>query len=161
AQSVDVERRRVGVGVRGAGSVRAGGVRGGAASATGGAAGSGAPQPQARAEIVAGARLTGKVERVETYGVFVFLAPGRTGLIHVSETGVDSKKAFPLGSDVEVIVLEVDPAGRRVQLSRKAVLEAGEKREVREYAEQQEQAQPGSFGSLAATLRAARGPGRK
>src|SRR3989442_10913771 len=101
----------------------------------------------------AGARLTGKVERLEKYGVFVFLAPGRTGLIHISETGVDRggdiRKAFPLGSDVEVIVLEVDPAGRRIQLSRKAVLEAGEKREVREYAEQQEQGQPGSFGSIA------------
>ena len=29
------------------------------------------------AEIVPGARLTGKVERHETFGVFVFLAPGR------------------------------------------------------------------------------------
>ncbi len=136
-----------------------------AEAATGGAAGSGAPQPQARAEIVAGARLAGKVERLETYGVFVFLAPGRTGLIHVSETGVDRggdiKKAFPLGSDVEVIVLEVDPAGRRIQLSRKAVLEAGEKREVREYAEQQDQTQAESFGSLADKLRAAMRPSKK
>src|SRR2546430_16962186 len=46
---------------------------------------------------------------------------------------------------VEVIVLEVDSAGRRIQLSRKAVLEAGEKREGREYAEQQGQARPGRF----------------
>ena len=154
--NIDLEKKRIGVAVLEAGTVRAEG-----ALDAGGAAGSGAPQPQARAEIVAGARLTGKVERVETYGVFVFLAPGRTGLIHVSETGVDSKKAFPLGSDVEVIVLEVDPAGRRIQLSRKAVLEAGEKREVREYAEQQEQAQPGSFGSLADKLRAAMRPSKK
>ena len=156
--NIDLERKRIGIAVLEAGTVRAEGVMGGAA-------GSGAPQPQARVEIVAGARLTGKVERVETYGVFVFLAPGRTGLIHVSETGVDRggdiKKAFPLGSDVEVIVLEVDPAGRRIQLSRKAVLEAGEKREVREYAEQQEEAQPGSFGSLADKLRAAMRPSKK
>jgi len=158
--NIDLEKKRIGVAVLEAGTVRAEG-----ALDAGGAAGSGAPQPQARAEIVAGARLTGKVERVETYGVFVFLAPGRTGLIHVSETGVDRggdiKKAFPLGSDVEVIVLEVDPAGRRIQLSRKAVLEAGEKREVREYAEQQEQARPGSFGSLADKLRAAMRPPKK
>ena len=156
--NIDLERKRIGVAVLEAGTVRAEGV-------TGDAAGSGAPQPQARVEIVAGARLTGKVERHETYGVFVFLAPGRTGLIHVSETGVDRggdiKKAFPLGSDVEVIVLEVDPAGRRIQLSRKAVLEAREKREVREYAEQQDQARPESFGSLADKLRAAMGPSKK
>jgi small subunit ribosomal protein S1 len=157
--NIDLEKKRIGVAVLEAGSVRA-------ERATGStAAGSEVPQPQARVEIVAGARLTGKVERLETYGVFVFLAPGRTGLIHVSETGVDRggdiKKAFPLGSDVEVIVLEVDPAGRRIQLSRKAVLEAGEKREVREYAEQQEQAQPGGFGSLADKLRAAMRPPKK
>ncbi len=156
--NIDLEKKRIGVAVLEAGSVRA-------EAATGGAAGSGAPQPQARVEIVAGARLTGKVERIETYGVFVFLAPGRTGLIHISETGVDResdiKKAFPLGSEVEVIVLEVDPAERRIQLSRKAVLEAREKREVREYAEQQDQAQPESFGSLADKLRAAMRPSKK
>src|SRR5207247_4205519 len=119
----------------------------------------------ARGEMAAVARLKCKGQRRETNGFFVFLAPGRTGLIHISETGVDRggdiKKAFPIGSDIEVIVLEVDPAGRRIQLSRKAVLEAGEKREVREYVEQQEQAQPESFGSLADKLRAALRPPRK
>jgi len=167
--SIDLERKRIGVAVLEAGTARAEAAAGGSAGAPGGAAGSGvtasgvagsgAPQPAARVEIVAGARLTGKVERLETYGVFVFLAPGRTGLVHISETGVDRggdiKKAFPIGSDVEVIVLEVDPAGRRIQLSHKAVLEAKEKREVREYAEQQDQSRPESFGSLADKLRAA------
>jgi len=141
--SIDLERKRIGVAVPEEGSTRAEGVR----------------------ELVAGARLTGKVERHEPFGVFVFLAPGRTGLIHASETGVDRggdlRKEFPLGSDVEVIVLEVDPAGRRIQLSRKAVLEAGEKREVREYAEQQAAAQPEGFGSLADKLRAAMRPAKK
>jgi predicted RNA-binding protein with RPS1 domain len=105
------------------------------------------------------------VERLEKYGVFVFLAPGRTGLIHLSETGIekdsDFRKAFPLGSDVEVIVLDIDPAGRRIQLSRRAVLEAGERREAREYAERQEQAQAEGFGSLADKLRAAMRPSKK
>ena len=63
-------------------------------------------------EIVPGARLTGKVDRHEKFGVFVFLAPGRTGLIPLSETGVvrdtDVAKAFPVGSDIEVVVLEVE-----------------------------------------------------
>ncbi len=106
-----------------------------------------------------GQALKGKVTRVADFGVFVELEPGIDGLVHVSEIALDRgseiRKAFPLGSDVEVIVLEVDPAGRRIQLSRKAVLEAGEKREAREYAEQQEQAQTESFGSLADKLRAA------
>ena len=47
-----------------------------------------------------GARLTGKVEKLEKYGVFVFLAPGRTGLIPMAETGGeregDVAKTFPI-----------------------------------------------------------------
>ena len=71
--------------------------------------------------------------------MFVFLAPGRTGLMPLSETGIareaDVAKAFPVGTDVEVVVLEVDPSGRRIRLSRKAVLDAREAEEVREYTE--------------------------
>ena len=55
----------------------------------------------ARPGIVPGARLTGKVERYERFGVFVFLAPGRTGVIPSSETGIakegDLQRAFPVG----------------------------------------------------------------
>jgi ribosomal protein S1 len=73
---------------------------------------------------VPGARLTGKVGQHEHFGVFVFLAPGRTGLMRMSETGVakdaDVPKAFRVGSDVDVVVLEVDPTGRRIRLSRRA-----------------------------------------
>jgi small subunit ribosomal protein S1 len=153
--SLDPDKKRIGVAVLEAGSTRAR-----VAGEPGGAETSGAaPQPRPRVEVVRGARLTGKVERLEKFGVFVFLAPGRTGLIHLTETGVDKgsdlRKAFPPGSDVEVIVLHVDPEGRRIELSRKAVLEAGEKSEVREYTAQQEQARPEGFGSLADKLRAA------
>src|SRR3989454_8895487 len=77
--SIDLERKRIGVAVLEAATV--------------------APQPQARVEIVAGARPTGKGGRHEKYGGFVFLAPGRTGLIHLSETGGDREghppKAVP------------------------------------------------------------------
>lgn len=110
-------------------------------------------------DIVPGARLTGKVERHEKFGVFVFLAPGRTGLIPLGETGVAREasvaKAFPVGSDVEVVVLEVDSAGRRIRLSRKAVLDAIEAGEVREYAERSDAASTEGFGSLADKLRGA------
>lgn len=121
----------------------------------------GAPKAQQPAgqEIAAGAVLSGKVERHEKFGVFVFLAPGRTGLIPMKETGVareaDIARTFPVGSDVEVLVLEVDPAGRRIRLSRKAVLDAKEKDEVRQYAERASDAPTEAFGSLADKLRGA------
>jgi small subunit ribosomal protein S1 len=112
---------------------------------------------RSQADIVQGARLIGKVERREKFGVFVFLAPGRTGLVPMSETGVaqesDVAKTFPIGADVEVAVLEVDPSGRRIRLSRKAVLDAEVGDELREYAERQDVAPAEAFGSLADKFR--------
>jgi small subunit ribosomal protein S1 len=112
----------------------------------------------ARPGIVPGARLTGKVDRHEKFGVFVFLSPGRTGVIPLSETGVakeaDLRRAFPVGADIEVIVLEADPAGRRIRLSAKAVLDAREAEEVREWTERNATPAEGS-GILADKLRSA------
>jgi ribosomal protein S1 len=114
---------------------------------------------------VPGARLTGKVERHEKFGVFVFLGPGRTGLMPLSETGIpreaDVAKAFPVGADVEVVILEADPSGRRIRLSRKAVLDAREAEEVREYTERADVASPQRFGSLADKLLGALKPREK
>jgi small subunit ribosomal protein S1 len=115
--------------------------------------------------IAPGARLTGKVERHEKFGVFVFLAPGRTGLMPLGETGViregDVAKAFPVGSDVEVVVLEVDPSGRRIRVSHKAILDAQEAEELREYHERADVALTEGFGSLADRLRGALEPRKK
>ena len=145
--SIDLEKKRIGVALLPEGSARAGGM---------------AP---AQGEIVPGARLTGKVERHEKFGVFVFLAPGRTGLIPMSETGVaresDVAKALPVGADVEVVVLEIDPTGRRIRLSAKAVGDAREAEEVREYTERENVAPSEGFGSLADKLRGAIGPREK
>jgi small subunit ribosomal protein S1 len=71
--------------------------------------------------------------------------------------GTDLRKAFPVGSEVEVLVLEVDPSGRRIRVSRRAALEAEEKAEARTYADAQEGQISGSFGSLADKLRSALG----
>jgi small subunit ribosomal protein S1 len=139
--SIDVDKKRIGVALLPEGSARAGG---------------GAPS---QSEIVPGARLTGKVERHVKFGVFVFLAPGRTGLIPLAETGVakeaDIARAFPIGAEVDVVVLEVEPSGRRIRLSAKAVHDALEAAEVREYGEREDAASKEGFGSLAEKLRGA------
>ena len=138
--AIDLEQKRIGVALVQEGWARAEGAAG------------------ARPGIVPGARLTGKVERHENFGVFVFLAPGRTGVIPLSETGIakegDVRRAFPVGADVEVIVLEVDPSGRRIRLSAKAVAEAREAEEVREWTERNAPPAEGS-GTLADKLRSA------
>lgn len=135
--SIDPEKKRVGVALVPEGSSRA-------SAATGSA-------------IAPGARLKGKVERHENFGVFVFLGPGRTGLIPISETGVpregDVAKAFPLGSEVDVVVLEIDETGRRIRLSVKAIADAQEAAEVRDYGEREGTASQSFAGSLADKLR--------
>jgi ribosomal protein S1 len=70
-------------------------------------------------------------------------------------------RAFPVGTDVEVIVLEADAAGRRIRLSVKAVQAAREAAEVREYSERSDAAPSTGFGSLADKLRGALAPGQK
>jgi small subunit ribosomal protein S1 len=134
--SVDPAQKRIGIALVDEGSARA-------ASAQG--------------TIAPGTIVTGKVERHEKFGVFVFLSPGRTGLLPFAETGVDRDadmlKAFPIGSEVEVAVLEVDPTGRRIRLSRKAVAEQRERAELREYAARPDSAPAASLGSMADNLR--------
>jgi small subunit ribosomal protein S1 len=119
-------------------------------------AGSARPSPTS---IVAGARIMGKVERHDKMGVFVFLTPGVTGLVPSSETGVaretEIQSVFPVGSDIDVVVLEADAARRRVRLSVKAIAEAAERAVVNEYSARTSTSQGQSFGSLADKLRGA------
>jgi small subunit ribosomal protein S1 len=143
--SIDPVKKRIGIAILEDGSTRAAGARTAAGSLT------------------PGSILIGRVERHESFGVFVFLAPGKTGLVPFAETGLerdqDMPKAFPVGSDVEVMVLEVDPAGRRIRLSTKALVKQKEEAELREYAERSDSDPSSSFGSLADKLRGALGKG--
>jgi ribosomal protein S1 len=113
-----------------------------------------------------GREYKGRVTRVADFGVFVELEPGVEGLIPLSETGIarggDVKKAFPAGTSLDVVVLEVDAATRRIRLSATGVQKLREADEVREYTERVDTA-PSSetFGSLADKLRDALNPRQK
>jgi small subunit ribosomal protein S1 len=68
---------------------------------------------------------TGKVTKLTNFGVFVELEPGLEGLLHISELS-DQKVESPeevvkVGDDIEVKVLRVDPADRKIGLSRKRI----------------------------------------
>lgn len=76
----------------------------------------------------AGARLQGHVTNVTDYGAFVELDSGIEGLIHVSEMSWTKKSFHPnkilaANQEVEVMVLEVDPAKRRIALGLKQCME--------------------------------------
>lgn len=100
----------------------------------------------------------GTVERHAKFGVFVELAPGVVGLMPAAESGVarehDLQKALPVGTQVSVVVQEIDEANRRMRLSRKAVALAQEAAEVQEYTTREDAGRSSAFsGSLADKLR--------
>jgi small subunit ribosomal protein S1 len=111
----------------------------------------------------AGKVYRGRISRIADFGVFVELDPEFTGLIPVAETGVDRnmdlRKAFQVGTPIDVVVLEVDASSRRIRLSKTAVAEQQEQAEVREYAARAEATGP-SVSALAEKLRGALGGGK-
>jgi polyribonucleotide nucleotidyltransferase len=79
-------------------------------------------------DVEVGAIYTGRVARIMNFGAFVEIAPGKDGLVHISELAdfrVPSvEDVVSVGDEVTVMVTEVDSMGR-INLSRRAVL-AGE-----------------------------------
>jgi small subunit ribosomal protein S1 len=75
-----------------------------------------------------GKKIRGTVTNITDYGAFVELEPGIEGLIHVSEMSWTKKNVHPgkilsTTQEVDVVVLEVDPAKRRISLGLKQTLE--------------------------------------
>jgi small subunit ribosomal protein S1 len=77
---------------------------------------------------------TGKVTKLTNFGVFVELEPGLEGLLHISELA-DQKVESPedvvkVGDEIEVKILRVDAAERKIGLSRKKLEDEGGEAEV-------------------------------
>ena len=69
-------------------------------------------------------RLYGKVTNLTDYGCFVEIEEGVEGLVHVSEMDWTNKNISPnkivdVGTEVEVMVLDIDPERRRISLGMK------------------------------------------
>lgn len=77
------------------------------------------------ADVEVGATYEGTVKRIEKFGAFVEVLPGKDGLVHISE--LDHKRVakvedvLNLGDKVTVKVTEIDGQGR-INLSRKVLL---------------------------------------
>ena len=112
-------------------------------------------------KLETGSILTGKVTGITKFGAFVSVAPGKSGLVQISEIAntyvSDIHEFLSEGQEVTVKIINIDDNGR-LNLSIKAALPAPEKKEEprRERprntgytkpaaptpAQQQEQAQP-------------------
>lgn len=100
---IDRERRKVGVGLK---QLQA------------------SPWDQAAQKYAANSVVTGRVTRLTDFGAFVELEPGVEGLVHVSELAPQRVRrpadVVQVGQEVQVLVLRVDAAQRKVSLSLKA-----------------------------------------
>ncbi|MNM71405.1 Polyribonucleotide nucleotidyltransferase [compost metagenome] len=78
-------------------------------------------------EVVVGEIYTGTVKRIEKFGAFVEILPGKDGLVHISQVSTERvakvEDVLAIGDVITVKVTEIDQQGR-VNLSRKAVLTA-------------------------------------
>jgi len=104
-------------------------------------------------DVHVGEIYTGKVTRLERFGAFVEILPGKEGLVHVSELAPTRvgrvEDVVKIGDEIVVKVIEIDPYGR-INLSRRAALQ-----ELREAAETRERR------SVAVHLPEAERPGRR
>jgi ribosomal protein S1 len=96
-----------------------------------------APGTQIESSVSVGAVVTGTVERVEPFGVFLRVGPGQVGLIPNAEMGgartVDYKKDFPPGTEIKVAVLSIEDGGKRIRLSRAQAVRMEEEAETKSY----------------------------
>jgi len=75
-------------------------------------------------QFTPGERIKGKVVQITDFGVFVELATGVEGLVHVSELSWSKKAKHPskivnMGDVVETVILDIDKAARKVSLGLK------------------------------------------
>jgi polyribonucleotide nucleotidyltransferase len=66
-------------------------------------------------EVEIGKIYEGKITRIEPYGLFIEVLPGKIGLLHVSKMAnppKDLKSAYNIGEVIRVKVIEIDDLGR-------------------------------------------------
>lgn len=73
-------------------------------------------------DIQVGSRIKGKVSSITEYGLFVEVAKGVEGLVHISEISWtdrinDLNKHFKVGEEIEALVVSLDKENRRMSLS--------------------------------------------
>lgn len=101
----------------------------------------------------------GSVERVISSGILIKIKEGCTGFIPNSEMGTikgtNHNRMFPVGTKMQVIVIETDPSRNRVTLSRSKVDDKVERDTYQQYRDKthEEETASGGLGSLGELLK--------
>jgi len=73
-------------------------------------------------KFLPGSVIKGRITNIQNYGIFVELEKGIEGLVHISEVSwtrrfINLQETFALGDAIEIKVIRVDPADRKISLS--------------------------------------------
>lgn len=86
-------------------------------------------------EVAVGQVYMGKVKRIEKFGAFLELFPGKDGLVHISQLAEERvnkvEDVVSIGDELLVKVIEIDNQGR-INLSRKAILKEQKEKQSKE-----------------------------
>jgi small subunit ribosomal protein S1 len=98
----------------------------------------------------AGIILQGKITRAADFGLFVELADGVEGLVHISEIADVASKvnldSYKEGQEIKVKVLNVDLAGKKISLSIKAIVDDEAQEIIKDYMDKGNQPSGHSMG---------------
>lgn len=93
------------------------------------------PWDSAQSQFPAGLKTEGTISRIADFGLFVTLAPGIDGLIHISKLPVERntnlKKVYSAGTKIPVIIEKIDTQEKRISLA--PVVSNEEEENAREY----------------------------
>jgi small subunit ribosomal protein S1 len=103
-------------------------------------------------ELNPGDLVSGTVDSVKDYGLFVLLPGGKTGLLHVSEMaeggGVDVRRRFKPDDVIDVEILSIDPDTGKISLSSKSLSRKEEDAQAKEYGRKGKEGSIGTLGDL-------------
>lgn len=100
--------------------------------------------------LKAGSVVTGTVKRLVSFGAFVEVAPGVEGLVHISQISNrhigNPAEVLKEGEEVQVKILDINPAEQRISLSIREVEEEKEAKATRKEIANYEQESTGGMG---------------
>ena len=83
------------------------------------------PWEEMAAKLSTGSLILGVVKKVASFGVFIEIDKDVEGLLHISETDLESAQlletSFPIGKKVQARIIKIDIPARKIALSTKGV----------------------------------------
>jgi small subunit ribosomal protein S1 len=105
-----------------------------------------------------GSVVTGKVEKTTSFGAFIELEPGLTGLLPASVISLPRDaslaRVYPPGKDIQVQIVSVDSRRQRISLTLEGSALEGSRSDYQAYVREQRQTEPTQgFNALADAFR--------